>query len=103
MKGFIVVSASGITLSVVTRRASYCSLASISSSSDSVRCGRGGAKLRVYSLPANIGSVGDSLVSSIEVVYGEECESWGPKGDIVVHRRTLTQLTLLLRLERVDH
>ena len=74
------VSTSGITFSAVTRRASYCSLASNSSSSDSVRCGRGGAELRVYLLPVNICSVGDSLVSSIAVVYGEECESSGAQG-----------------------
>ena len=71
------VSTSGITFSVVTRGASYCSLACSNSSSDSVRCGRGGAELRVYSLSVNIGSVGDSLVSSVAVVYGEECDSSG--------------------------
>ena len=79
-EGFIVVSASGITFSVVTRRASYCSLASNSSSADSVRCGRGGAELRVYSLFVDIGSVGESLVSSVAMVYCEECESSGAQG-----------------------
>ena len=73
-------SASGIALSVVTRRASYCSLASNSSSSHAVRCGPRCVELRVYSSPVNIGSVGDSLVSSIVVVYGEECESSGAQG-----------------------
>ena len=34
----------------------------------------------MYSLFVDIGSVGESLVSSVAVVYGEECESSGAQG-----------------------